>query len=153
MLCIGTFAFISYEFLGYKYSSVLDTVSSESLDDRHRLSKLIYQYENDSNAFVVYDGNDNNVFLTAYIKKQRFGNSYKYKRLVITNMKTPREYDPVVIKVSKNLYYVYVEYEEDIDKIDCMGYTPEGEKIEWQDTTGEKHYCWIYVIDKTKDKE
>lgn len=47
----------------------------------------------------------------------------------------------------------FFDFENDIENIDCGGYTTIGTRVNYQLRNGEKESCWIYIINKTKTDE
>lgn len=49
-------------------------------------------------------------------------------------------------EVDKHLKYIFVDFENDIENIDCGGYTPIGTRVNYQLRNGDKESCWIYIL-------
>ena len=147
ILAIVLIITIKHNFIGYNYESA----ESCAISSFNTGADLVYVYENNSIALVTL--NSSGDYYTCYCKKLRRGDSFAFKRVFRTNMIPPVTYTTEWNKVNKDLYFIYVDYKNDIEKIDCMNYEPIGSYIKWTNAVGEIDYCWLYIIDKTGSGE
>lgn len=149
ILCV--LIFINSRFGGYKYVSDMDCINSYA-NSLMEFDKLIYKYENDDTELIIYSAS-NGDYCTCYMNKKTKKNQVYYKYKFLTDLIAPVTYHTEWNKVNDDLYFIYVDYEDDIEEIDCCGYTPVGTRLEYTNAAGEFDIFWIYVVDRTKDPD
>lgn len=133
---------------GYKYNSDIECINSVSKGDEYfELEKVLFKFENDKKELIFYNSKNNYVITCELYKKEIFGEQkYKFKTSSTSGLNPlKKEWQAF----DENIEYIFVQYERDIEDIDCKGYTPVGTKIPHKISTGEETSCWIYVIDKS----
>lgn len=142
------FLVFSYIYInGYRFESDIECVNY-NMPYISQYSKTIYKYENDDCEILIYNSNDGNIFELTMIKKTINDNvKYKFHSQNATSLPTSN-YEWT--EVNEDVKYIYLDLYEDIENIDCGGYQPVSEKIEYTYQNGEKDSCWIFVIDKTQ---
>lgn len=143
---------VKHLFFGYRFESAIDCVNDAADREHWGTENVIYTYENNDYALVIYNTEGGDYF-TSYCKKQKKNDTYYYKNVLLTNMLSPSTYQKEWNKVGKSLYFIYVAYENDIEEIDACGYQPVGTRIQYKNSAEETKTCWIYVVDTTLDSE
>jgi len=141
---------VKYQFVGYNFENAVDCVNNAAHNENWDSSNVVYAYENNSYAMVMYNTASGEYF-TGYCKKIKRGDKYLYKNVLLSNMMPPITHQTEWNKVCNSLYFIYVEYEDDIYNIDSCGYKPVGTKIQYKNAIDETKTCWIYVIDTSLD--
>lgn len=132
---------------GYRFESDIEC-ANYNMPSVSQYSKTIYKYENDDCEILIYKSNDGNIFESTMYKKSLNG-KVKYKFHSQNTTSLPTSYYEWT-EVNEDVKYIYLELYEDIEKVDCGGYEPVSEKLEYTYQNGEKDSCWIFVIDKTQ---
>lgn len=137
-------------FGGYNYKTDIDCVNSR-VGYGFQVKTVLYKYENEDKEILLYEPNNGTFFNCVLGKKSKNGEDlYRFEKGSNT---PPITWFKEWVEVDKNLQYIFVDFQDDIEDIDCMGYEPEGAKIYYKIATGEEESCWIYVIDKTKSEK
>ena len=134
-------------FGGYNYTSDIECVNSDS-DDTFYIENVIFKYENDKKEFIIYN-NPDDIICQFILKKREFLGETKYKSWIMEMPAPPITYHKEWTEIDKNLRYIFVDYENDIEDIDCQGFEPVGTKIYYTIANGKQESCWIYIIDES----
>lgn len=132
-------------FGGYNYETDIDCVNNTIFD--YQVDNVIYKYENEKNEILLYNSKSGRVF-QCLLKKRKNLDKIEYK-LKYSATAVPITYHKEWAEVDKNLRYIFTDYENDIEDIDCDGFEPIGTKIYYHLSDGTEESCWIYVIDET----
>ncbi len=136
----------------YIYESPYEYVKTNSECNEiydSRFEKEVFLYENDDNVIYLYNSPSNEFFTYIFDVKEKDGK--KYYSLNYGGTMLPITWNKEWEEVDKNLKYIFVDYQDDIKDIDCMGYEPEGTKIYYKLEDGKEESCWIYIIDKSQN--
>lgn len=137
-----------YLFGGYNYESDIDCIN-DYVGFGYQVNKVLYKYENENKEILLYESN-NGTFFNCILEKKSKNNKYLYRFKKSSNT-PPITWNKEWEEVDKNLKYIFVDYQDDIKDIDCMGYEPEGTKIYYKLEDGKEESCWIYIIDKSQN--
>lgn len=141
---------INYIFGGYNYESDIDCIN-HYVGYEYQVNTVLYKYDNNNKEILLYNSNNGTFFNCILDKKNKNGKTlYKFNKSSNT---PPITWNTEWNEIDKNLKFIFVDYENDIEDIDCMGYEPQGTKIYYKLANGKEESCWIYIIDKTKDKD
>lgn len=143
MLFVFSYTYVN----GYRFESDIECVNYNT-PSVSQYGKTIYKYENDACEILIYKSNDGTIFESTMHKKIING-KVKYKFHSQNSTSLPTTFYEWT-KVNEDVKYIYLDLYEDIEKVDCGGYEPASEKIEYTYKDGEKDSCWIFVIDKTQ---
>lgn len=133
-------------FSGYNYGSDLDCIKYHSFKN-HDAQTIVFKYENKKREIILFNTQDNFFYNCILDKKQKNGKTMY--RLNCKSNTPPITYHTEWTEVDKNLRYIFVDYENDIEDIDCQGFEPIGTKIYYTIANGEQKSCWIYIIDES----
>ncbi|MDE5984759.1 MAG: hypothetical protein K2H13_05850, partial [Eubacterium sp.] len=125
IIILFVFSFIVQLFFGgYNYTSDIECVNSSK---SFHIEEVVFKYENDKKEFIIYNDSNYDV-CQSILKKREFLGETKYKHW-ISETAGPITYYTEWTEIDKNLRYICVDYENDIEDIDCQGFEPVGTKI------------------------
>lgn len=133
-------------FGGYNYMTDIECIEYNSFEN-FDVKTMVFKYEN-SRSEIIFFNTENNLFYTCYLDKKLKNGKTMYRMKSKSNM-PPITYHTEWTEVDKNLRYIFVRYEKDIEDIDCQGFEPVGTKIYYTIANGERKSCWIYIIDES----
>lgn len=142
-------------FGGYDYESDIECINdlnnngSSLIDDK--VDDVVFRYKTGGKELFLYNSADGEFFTSILDYKEKNGKTYYRNR--ITKTEPPITYHTEWEKVSDDFYYIYVDYEKDLEEIDCMGYEPVGTEIYYKLPYGRTERCYIYVIDKNAQQQ
>lgn len=146
---ICTAVFFHFLYGGFKYDNEIDCVNDSSLGE---LDKIEFRYENDDSVLIAYYTESGKYCFTS-LRKKTDGDKTLYKSRFHSDSMIPVTCRTQWRRITKDLFIIYVKYEDDIEEIDSCGYTPVGTKITYTNAVGETETDWIYVVDKTKEPD
>lgn len=135
---------VQFFWSGYDYTSDIECVNSSKYFE---CKEIVFKYENDKKVFLIYN-DSNNIVYQCILNKRKFLEETKYK-LLINRTAAPTPFLKEWTEIDQDLRFIFVDYENDIEDIDCQGFEPVGTKIYYNIANGEQKSCWIYIIDES----
>ena len=117
----------------------------------YQVEDVIFKYESEKKEIVLYSSN-NGTFFNCLLDKRKIFNRTVY-RLDKNSNTPPITWYKEWVELDKKTRYIFLDYEKDIEKVDCNGFEPVGTKIHYRLLNGDEESCWIYVIDETKQEK
>ncbi len=141
--------FVNSTSLGYYAYKDTECIGVHNLDEAQLEENILFSYENSDAEILLYDSPKTGFYKYHIVKKKILGNT-KYKMRYGDNIE-PDVYSQEVYEVNKNLSYICVQYERDIENVDFQGCKPIYSEIEITNYDGTKSYMYICIIDKTEN--
>ena len=132
----------------YDYTDKIDCLNAHLLSYEQGVNYIEFEYENDDNVILTYYTNRGGYYRASLAKKIIKGTIYY--ALLTNSTSPPVTYHTTWTRMTKEIFMIYVKYENDIDNIDCCGYTPVGSKITFIDSTGKAVTDLLYIVDTSK---
>lgn len=151
ILIIGLLIVSKSYFGRYDTDNEIDCINN-SADSYSQIDEIVFRYENDDDVLISYN-TDNAGYYFASLDKKNDGNKTLYKTKLLTNGLQPITYEKEWQRITKDIFIIYVDFENDIEEIDCCGYTPVGTKIEYKTAAGKTERCWLYLVDTSQDSD
>ena len=132
----------------YDYTDKIECLNAYLTSYEQGVNYIVFEYENDDNVVLTFYTNRGGYYRALLAKK--IINGTTYYDFMNASTSPPVTYNTTWTRMTKEIFMIYVKYENDIDDIDCCGYTPVGTKITFIDSTGKAGTAWLYIVDTSK---
>lgn len=110
----------------YDYTDKIECLNAYLTSYEQGVNYIVFEYENDDNVVLTFYTNRGGYYRALLAKK--IINGTTYYDFMNASTSPPVTYNTTWTRMTKEIFMIYVKYENDIDDIDCCGYTPVGTK-------------------------
>lgn len=151
LICVILFlvSYASVSFASPYYASIEECVASKSQSaDFDSVGQIVYQYENNKQAFVLYNSPSGDLWLGVLnLKKTKGKHTYQFKQ---TNLLTPNINAADLKKSGCSFAYALAPSKDSVEQYKSNKYSCILTEIDFTLSNGKTEHCYLYLIDKSQ---